>query len=294
VNLLDLNKFQPRRRLRQPRLYWRPPLAVARRYYTLLLRYVDDMYISIRRTLNEQLPTLLLEYRAETVHQDAWTQNLENMLDYMKLKLKDRPTLDVPLMLTDIGQRTSKWNDEEWQRTLRRVLGTTIPLREPWLAGRLELFTRENAALIKSLDDNVTSSVESLVRRGVATGRRHEEIMRELEDGYAVPKRRARLIARDQVSKLNADLAQSRQRDVGIEYYYWETSSDERVRGSRGEIKAGRHDVLDGKLCRWDDPSVYSDDEGRTWRSRTAIGAYVGHPGEDYQCRCWARPKFDQ
>jgi SPP1 gp7 family putative phage head morphogenesis protein len=132
------------------------------------------------------------------------------------------------------------------------------------------------------------------VRRGVATGRRHEEIMRELEDGYAVPKRRARLIARDQVSKLNADLAQSRQRDVGIEYYYWETSSDERVRGSRGEIKAGRHDVLDGKLCRWDDPSVYSDDEGRTWRSRTAIGAYVGHPGEDYQCRCWARPKFDQ
>lgn len=43
-------------------------------------------------------------------------------------------------------------------------------------------------------------------------------------------------------------------------------------------------------LCKYSDPTVYSDDGGKTWKKRSTIGAFIGKPGEDYQCRCLALP----
>ena len=96
---------------------------------------------------------------------------------------------------------------------------------------------------------------------------------------------RAKLIARDQVSKLNGEIAQLRQRNIGIERYYWRTMTDERVRPE--------HQSMDGLMCRWDDPSVYSADKGKTWKPRTGDMVRL-HPSEDYQCRCYADPVFDE
>jgi hypothetical protein len=75
--------------------------------------------------------------------------------------------------------------------------------------------------------------------------------------------------------------------------YIWSTSGDERVRGTP-KSEGGKypdaipsHYLMNEKLCRWDDSTVYSDDGGKTWRDRPA-GAVQLHPGEDYQCRCTA------
>jgi hypothetical protein len=75
--------------------------------------------------------------------------------------------------------------------------------------------------------------------------------------------------------------------------YIWETSGDERVRGTpkeEGGIYPNArpsHYAMDSLLCRWDDSSVYSEDGGRTWIDRPP-GAVLLHPGDDYQCRCTA------
>ena len=58
----------------------------------------------------------------------------------------------------------------------------------------------------------------------------------------------------------------------------------------RAERVRESHRALNGKLCRWDDDTVYSEDGGKTWKSRAAIGGYIGHPGADYQCRCISSP----
>ena len=52
---------------------------------------------------------------------------------------------------------------------------------------------------------------------------------------------------------------------MGIEEYRWRTSKDERVRAT--------HAANEGKVFRWDTPP-----------------AETGHPGNDVQCRCDARP----
>jgi uncharacterized protein with gpF-like domain len=66
---------------------------------------------------------------------------------------------------------------------------------------------------------------------------------------------------------------------AGLTMYTWETAGDERVRQCCRK--------LDGKLCLWVDPTVYSRDKGKTWvpRPKDAVQA---HPGELEGCRCTA------
>ena len=77
------------------------------------------------------------------------------------------------------------------------------------------------------------------------------------------------LIARDQVSKLNGQLTRVRQTSLGVKSYIWRTSLDERVRPT--------HISKEGKEFNWNEPP--SD---------------TGHPGEDYQCRCYAEPVLEK
>ena len=49
-------------------------------------------------------------------------------------------------------------------------------------------------------------------------------------------------------------------------HYIWRTSGDEKVRSS--------HAANNGKIFAWDNPPE------------------TGHPGEDYNCRCWAEPYY--
>lgn len=94
-------------------------------------------------------------------------------------------------------------------------------------------------------------------------------------------KDKAKFIARNETGTLNAMMEQRIQTAAGFSMYEWMSMRDGVTRDA--------HRNLDGKICRWDRPDEYSDDGGRTWKKRTS-GMYVGHPGEDYNCRCSAIP----
>ena len=95
-------------------------------------------------------------------------------------------------------------------------------------------------------------------------GMRVEELQRKLEERGDISESRAELVARDQTLKLNGAITQIRQENAGIDAYTWSTSLDERVREE--------HVALEGQTFSWASPPA------------------VGHPGEDYQCRCVAIP----
>ena len=90
-------------------------------------------------------------------------------------------------------------------------------------------------------------------------------------DLFGTTKRRAALIARDQVTSLNAELTRIRQQQVGIEQYTWSTVKDERVRKS--------HRALEGTTQRWDKPPI--------------VDGEPAHPGQPINCRCQAIPDVD-
>lgn len=124
--------------------------------------------------------------------------------------------------------------------------------------------TKANVSLIKSIPEQYFDKLETVVTKNVDAGMRFEDLAKEIQRIGDVTESRAKLIARDQTSKMNGAMSQIRQMSIGIERYTWSTSGDERVREE--------HAANDGKIFDWNDPPA------------------TGHPGEDIQCRCVALP----
>ena len=155
----------------------------------------------------------------------------------------------------------------------------------PEISDALNVAIAQNTALIKSIKDEYKEKVSKLIRGNVLNGERPSNIVTQIKDIGGVTKSRAAFIARDQTAKINSDLVQIRSETLGSDTYIWSGSMDERERTS--------HKVMEGKLCKWSDPTVYSDDDGKTWKKRSAIGGVELHPGKDYNCRCDALPKIE-
>lgn len=137
-------------------------------------------------------------------------------------------------------------------------------------AAAIKVFRRENVKLIKSMLTYKVQQVHRILREA-GSGTRVETIAKRIRETTDASPAKAALLARDQVLKLNAQLAADRHKAAGITEYVWRSSRDERVRK--------RHKALDGTRHAYDDPPVVDPVSGRR-----------AHPGEDINCRCTAEP----
>lgn len=142
------------------------------------------------------------------------------------------------------------------------ILSMSGPIQEAMKAA-----TQANIDLIKSIPGQYFDKLGDAVGQNMEAGVRFEDLAKEVERIGDVTESRAKLIARDQTSKMNSAFNQVRQTSLGIEKYIWQTSGDERVRPEHAEN--------DGDTFSWDKAPP------------------TGHPGEDIQCRCVAVPFFD-
>lgn len=148
---------------------------------------------------------------------------------------------------------------------------------EPWLADAQENWVARNSSLIKTIPQQYMAQVETLIREAALKGTDPKELQRQIRELTGVSERRAKVIARDQIAKANAELTQYRQEDLGIKEYTWLTSRDERVRGTPGGRYASAR------------PSHYAREGDKfSWSSPPA----GGHPGMAILCRCVAIPVF--
>jgi SPP1 gp7 family putative phage head morphogenesis protein len=127
--------------------------------------------------------------------------------------------------------------------------------------------TKANIELITSIPDQYFDKLGEAVSKNMEAGMRFEDLAKEVERIGDVTESRAKLIARDQTSKMNGAFNEARQTSLGIDRYVWQTSGDERVREE--------HAANDGQVFSWNDPPD------------------TGHPGHDVNCRCVAIPYFD-
>lgn len=147
-----------------------------------------------------------------------------------------------------------------------RVDITGMLNKEGTIKTAMQTAVKSNIDLITSIPVQYLEKVEGVIVKGMSEGLRHEALIDEIKRIGGVTESRAKLIARDQIGKLNSDFNRVRQIDLGIEEYRWMTANDERVRDE--------HADLDGETFRWDDAPT------------------GGHPGEAVQCRCVAIPLF--
>ena len=264
---------EQRNKKRRVKRMYRPkyPRMLEAQYVKTILEYVDKMQAMTQSIISPQLSGIIDQ---AGFRQDAWNDSVDNVIESLKVSF-DKELPDFSVYASDIGQKTSDWSNKEWQKTMKSVMQVEFYQNEPWLSGLVDSFVKQNVNLITKLTSETTTDIHGIVDRGIVAGKRHETIMKEIISGtdlqkgkFQTVRTRARLIARDQVAKLNGNLMRLRQTNLGITHYIWRTSLDERVRPT--------HAALEGKRFSWDNPPD------------------VGNPGEDYQCRCTAEPDFQE
>lgn len=186
--------------------------------------------------------------------------------------------------LEALANKARKLTIKEWRKAVQKTLG--IDIMDDYYMGEfyksiMDQWVEENISLIKTIPEDALSGMKDIVKTGFSSGKSATGIMKDIQGQYNISKSRGRLIARDQIGKLNASVTKAQQEDAGIEEYIWATCGDSRVR------KCHKH--LNGKKYRWDSPpEMYyvSKKKGVIYSGRRC------HPGQDYQCRCIARPVF--
>ena len=129
-------------------------------------------------------------------------------------------------------------------------------------------WTTGNVSLITNANEKQLKSIERLFRSNAYSGIRARDMEAELNKIFKGTRKNIKLIARDQVGKLNGELHRQKQVNAGIPGYYW--------RGSLDESERATHVDREGKYYSWDAPPP------------------DGHPGQPIQCRCSPEPAIDK
>lgn len=191
-----------------------------------------------------------------------------------------------------IANKSANQADADIQKQMQEALGINVSLvRTPKVQAAFNSFVKENVKLITSIPkdhaDQVISKLSNLFTEGHAAGYRWESLQSHVSDILDLTSKtgeyRARLIARDQASKINASMNKARQQGIGLTKYTWSASLDERTRDQHAEAH--------GHIFSWDSDEAV-DGSGVSKPLGVADGEPCD-PGDDIQCRCVAIPYFE-
>ena len=168
---------------------------------------------------------------------------------------------------------------EQLVRSVSSVEGLpTPPPVSEGLTGQLrEKLTQGTERAVKDFTLEATQELRSLVRRNLSEGGRTDRLASIIEARFGVAQRKAQFLADQETSLLVSGYREQRYRELGSTEYVWETTGDGKVRPTHGE--SNDHRSLNGRRFSWDAPPVVDSASGRRC-----------HPGQDYNCRCVARP----
>ena len=147
--------------------------------------------------------------------------------------------------------------------------GFTVPFRptKPILQ-KVRGITRDNVDLIKSIPSEFFGAIHADVFESVKSGRDLAGLTEKLHERYAITRRRAAFISRDQNNKATAQIHKLRQLDLGIEEGIWHhTAASLQPREEHAEFDGERYSIAEGH-----------DFEN---------GSGPVQPGEDYNCGCF-------
>jgi SPP1 gp7 family putative phage head morphogenesis protein len=134
---------------------------------------------------------------------------------------------------------------------------------------------------IRDFLDKEILSLRKQVHEHVFAGERYEDLAKKIRSSYGVSQRKAKFLARQETNLLSAKIKEVRYADVGIDSYLWHA-----VAGTVEHPTRPRHKELDrmskeGKEFKFSDPPITTE---------SGQAARRNNPGEDFNCRCAARP----
>lgn len=265
LTLLRVNRANLPRRPK--RIAQQHPLRFSARYLRRMRAgMLADMWGLVERHLLPELPRLApASARSDAEEPGTGEPDVGEIFDrivdeFFKKWTRRRFTRTVQ----PFGTQLASFHAGQLNKVLHELVGVDVVGSEPWLAEKIQAFTRQNVALIKTVPSIFFDEIEKMVTERIATGDRWENMADDLRARYDVSESRAKLIARDQATKFYGNLNKTRQEELGIGGYHWRTMRDNRVRDE--------HEDLAGQRFEWGKPPS------------------EGYPGQPIQCRCYADP----
>lgn len=259
------------------------PKVIEKKYQLELINFVNVIANEINNRLIDNLEQIERQKNIE-LNLDSWVDSVDNIMESLKVWGMAKAS-EMLAVITLKASQIGDWNTKQFKQSIKTVVGVDPISKNQGYQTLIQSWSKENSRLITSIQANLLDDVAGVTQRGMSAGKSINDISKEIKDRYGVTKSRARTIARTEVGKLNGNLTKVRNEELGIKTYFWATSSDERVRDS--------HKALNGMLCKWDDDSVYSDNNGKSWKRRSGK-MFRGAPGQDINCRCTSRSNVNQ
>lgn len=165
---------------------------------------------------------------------------------------------------------------------------TEMTIGKPYYppAAKQEILTSWEAnfqTLCKSAKSDMKKEMSMIVQQAKNEGWNGKQLEREIRN--RLPEKyagRAKNIARTETGKLNTAITLSTYKEIGIQYYVWMATMDERTRPD--------HAMMNGLICSATDPTVWyeenPDDPMHPIEHKRDDTMVHLHPGEDFQCRC--------
>lgn len=112
------------------------------------------------------------------------------------------------------------------------------------------------------------------IQSNTFAGRRYGDIIKSIQKSYEVTTNKAKFLARQETNLLMTKFKETRYIKAGVRQYKWGC-----VAGTAAHPVRPDHKRLEGKIFSWDNPPV--TDLKTNARN---------NPGQDYNCRCYAKP----
>ncbi len=238
--------------------------------------------MKIKRTLGAPLSraheaALMRDLRPMIKHARALALKAETPTQARAIKAKLRNAFSddyIERVVKSRGSTVARASSRPWgpvERIAKRVgvLDAKRQRRRVPYDGRklLEAWSKEAAALIKSLRDEVAEGVRKDVVTAIEAGTPAAELSAKwVREGVPVEfgtiEGRAKVIARHQLTTLHAQIQSARARALGVTEFIWRTQGDDLVRDE--------HTALNGTKHEYANPPA------------------EGLPGQPVNCRCWA------
>lgn len=284
--LFKNQKKKPTKNLTSRRAY---PHGIEQKYYRQLKGFFKPLTDYVQKYINENAESLLRgdskEIKLDAIPGPSFRKMIYNLEDWLSIYMPD--IADLPndknnnLILTALGKtadETMDFGEKEFERILKQGIHVDMPTSAQWWNDMKNSWAEDNYSLIVSNAKNYVSKINTLTEQAIVNGLSMSSLTKEIQKATeGLSDKHCKLLARDQIGKLNGQINQTQMQEFGLDLYVWSTAFDDRVRDS--------HAIMEGLLCRWDDANVCSYDNGKTWVERPGDAVRL-HPGQDIQCRC--------
>ena len=195
-------------------------------------RRITGSYMKLlNEELKKKLPAMMAEYQKER-HGDSRFDDSQDLDAKLRLLLQDVATAlekriaeyGLDQKVEQIAKMAKNVSIREWKRAVKDTLG--IDLLDDYYKGEffeeaIRRWIAENVLLIKSIPSETLGNMREIILGSYLKGSSIRDIQKAIQETYNVSKRKAQLLARDQVATLNAQLTKAQQTDAGCKKYMW-------------------------------------------------------------------------